>query len=225
MCCENLVWWCAYQHNLTNLTVTSCNIRYLLGHSSKGTVDSAPMATVHYLHCEVFSNVCMSERPILGLTAVGLKVQYQNGCKDVLGTWPSLLSHLAVKVFSCMSMPGMLFCIVQECASLPHVDQSHHFCVRSFGAEPVVGTKQLFQSQAKLRLDTMETSSVMKTFTLQSVVFITFWEAFDSAQYPAIFPLCSTDNCKSLWVVMPPTLKAAKPVCARQVISWPQVAD
>ena len=52
----------AHQHKLTDLTVTSCNIEYLLGHSSKGTVDSAPLATVHYLHCEVFSNVCMSER-------------------------------------------------------------------------------------------------------------------------------------------------------------------
>ena len=39
-----------------------CNIEYLLGYSSKGTVDSAPLASVHYLHCEVFSNVCMHER-------------------------------------------------------------------------------------------------------------------------------------------------------------------
>ena len=54
-CFENLVWWCgltdthAHQHNLTDLTVRSCNIEYLLGHSSKGTVDSAPLASVHYL--------------------------------------------------------------------------------------------------------------------------------------------------------------------------------
>ena len=55
---------CSYrhQHNLNELTVTSCTIEYLLGYSSKGTVDSVPLASVHYLPCEVFSNVCMSER-------------------------------------------------------------------------------------------------------------------------------------------------------------------
>ena len=41
-----------------------------------------------------------------------------------------------------------------------------------------------------------------------------FGEAFDSAQYPAVFPSCSTGNWKSLWIVIPPTLKAAKPVGA-----------
>ena len=41
---------------------SQCNIEYLLRYSSKGTVDSVPLASVHYLHCEVFSNVCMSER-------------------------------------------------------------------------------------------------------------------------------------------------------------------
>ena len=46
----------AHQHNLTDLTLT-CNIEYLLGDSSKGTVNSALLGTVHYLHCEVFFNV------------------------------------------------------------------------------------------------------------------------------------------------------------------------
>ena len=44
------------QHNLTVLTVTSCNIEYLLRYSR------APVASVHYQHCELLSNVCMSER-------------------------------------------------------------------------------------------------------------------------------------------------------------------
>ena len=32
---------------------------------------------------------------LLGLNSVGLKVQHQNGCEGVLGTWPPLLSRLA----------------------------------------------------------------------------------------------------------------------------------
>ena len=32
---------------------------------------------------------------LLDLNSVGLKVQHQNGCEGVLGTWPPLLSHLA----------------------------------------------------------------------------------------------------------------------------------
>ena len=32
---------------------------------------------------------------LLGLNSVRLKVQHQNGCEGVLGTWPPLLSHLA----------------------------------------------------------------------------------------------------------------------------------
>ena len=44
------------QHNLTVLTVTSCNIEYLLRYSR------APVASAHYQHCELLSNVCMSER-------------------------------------------------------------------------------------------------------------------------------------------------------------------
>ena len=33
---------------------------------------------------------------IADLNSVGLKVQHQNGCEGVLGTWPPLLSHLAM---------------------------------------------------------------------------------------------------------------------------------
>ena len=32
---------------------------------------------------------------LLGLNSVRLKVQHQNGCEGVLGTWPPLLSRLA----------------------------------------------------------------------------------------------------------------------------------
>ena len=86
------------QHNLTVLTVTSCNIEYLLRYSH------APVVSAHYQHCELLSNVCMSEREgsagqqwsIADLNSVGLKVQHQNGCEDVLGTWPPLLSHFAM---------------------------------------------------------------------------------------------------------------------------------
>ena len=66
-----------------------------------------PIHGKHKLLSGLFSNVCVGEREcsagqqgwwvqhLLGLNSVGLKVQHQNGCEDVLGTWPPLLSHLA----------------------------------------------------------------------------------------------------------------------------------
>ena len=60
---------------------------------------------------------------LLGLTTVGLKV-HLNGCKDVLGIWPSLLIYLLpslVKVFRHISMPCMIFCVVREYANLQQV--------------------------------------------------------------------------------------------------------
>ena len=57
-------WYCGVllQTCMRSSAQSHCNIEYLHGYSSKGTVDSVPLASVHYLPCEVFSNMCMSER-------------------------------------------------------------------------------------------------------------------------------------------------------------------
>ena len=69
----------------------------------------------------------MREKVVLGtngdatiadLNSVGLKVQHKNGYKDVLGTWPPLLSRLAK---SCQGFQEYMYaCVVREYASLQH---------------------------------------------------------------------------------------------------------
>ena len=91
----------AHQHNLTVLTVTSCNIEYLLRlgiHAHQwyqcitSTVSCCRMCAWVREKVVQDSNC---DATIADLNSVGLKVQHQNGCKDVLGTRPPLLSHLA----------------------------------------------------------------------------------------------------------------------------------